>query len=1452
MNLDLLHDAHLHRNRLLRAAGQLLTTPPADPVLGEFLFAASGASAGPLHWLVYDGVSGQGTPALLWSVLAGLNRNETPTGLWTWSPAWRGAGSGDGEKAPFALGASAAFDSGGINRNRVQHLNADYLDGRGALEYLGTSAPSAGFVPVYGGTGQLAVADPSNDYDAVNKRTWQAGLTGMIVLAPCRVATTARFAGNRSGNVITATGVGAFVPDGVAVIAGDRVLLKDQGTGGTAVDNGVFVVTNPGGASVAAVLTRASDADSPGELTVGALVYIEAGTTNRATQWSCQHAPGETGGTIDINTQQQLWTKTFQQSAYTAGRGLVLNGLEFNFCQNADYTVGSLFWANAARTVTPLLPPASASNLFLRYSQILLMPEWAAITVAAISDWPNPILPGAAKTAGYHTRFGADAQTIENSLFADQAGTVVAPANTLAGATVGLGTASSPLMDVWSNLLRLKPTTGTTGTTAALLGTETSPTDSNLNHKRVVAWSTGEVKSWLNIQASDVGGVPTTRTLSIFGTAGQVTVGSGNTWDLSANRSWTIGLDLATLNGHWCTLHTDQSLSGKKAWYSVTADGSADLITVRVGESTEPTWKVKAGGSVLWGDGVAVASAAIDFASDRLRFSGKPVEFAPSAIIRATSALIGSGTPSTLLGLTINNDVQRVTAADLTSFVGDPYLPAGAVGYGASNDRLTGNAAVFHWDAVNRRLGVNTAPATETLDVLGSFKLANSVTSGTYPGLNASVTDTSASSANWTNRTLIGQSLAVLKSGAATYVTSGIVEGQRTAVNIANGSLSALFGHKLLIGVGQAVGGVTVDAVYGYYCQPSGASGSVGTVPTLYQFAAADRAAPWPQPVTHYAFRSANLTSASGATRTAGLALELSSSGSGERYNIYAPGTAANYLAGNLGLGVTTPAARLDFAVGTTVLAPARFAATSSTSSLLATPIAGALESRGDRLAFTDTTPTRRLLAYLDDTGFTNDVASRQEGGVVFGITDRISATLTADGYTEDLGADPFSVWVRFRVPTVFRGPNADSICGIGATATSTSSNGFILWIDSAGALKLTFYAAVPANTRVATASGFRTAYGGGIVDLVVVRDGATVPKIYVNGSPLTVSEGQTGSPPAWNFDIDSGFFLVGNTTGSNGSCTRFHRAAVFNRPLSQPEVLDLSRMGIASADQWGSTKPVFTDSFAAGVAGWVPTDAVNNTLAGAQTVNGSAGWATLTHSNVTGRADISRQNTGARINKTWGLRYRVWRATSEPGFFGVSVGLSSGASAKLAVAASTETQVLAFCTAPAQTGSPAIRIEPGTSAAATIADAIPVGAVYSVKDPTLYQVGAVVDLDLGIGCGSAFPDRSGRYHGAATGTTWTHYLPNCPVEMPSGSGTVSRGLRRYVQTIQAKDGDTVTVTHGLSTSNLTVSVWNATGQSVFAAVQRKVGSETTAIELGFALVGAPSTPVDFLVVIVG
>lgn len=64
--------------------------------------------------------------------------------------------------------------------------------------------------------------------------------------------------------------------DGVAVVAGDRVLVKDHEA---AAANGIYVVA-------IGVWTRATDADSGAKLNPGATVPVESGTVNADTQWT--------------------------------------------------------------------------------------------------------------------------------------------------------------------------------------------------------------------------------------------------------------------------------------------------------------------------------------------------------------------------------------------------------------------------------------------------------------------------------------------------------------------------------------------------------------------------------------------------------------------------------------------------------------------------------------------------------------------------------------------------------------------------------------------------------------------------------------------------------------------------------------------------------------------------------------------------------------------------------------------------------------------------------------------------------------------------------------------------------------------------------------------------------------------------------------------------------------
>ena len=76
---------------------------------------------------------------------------------------------------------------------------------------------------------------------------------------------------------IEASGNGLLSVDSTNVVAGDRILLKNQTT---TFQNGIYVVTDIGGVSAPAVVTRALDANAQGEIEAGAFTFIFEGNVN--------------------------------------------------------------------------------------------------------------------------------------------------------------------------------------------------------------------------------------------------------------------------------------------------------------------------------------------------------------------------------------------------------------------------------------------------------------------------------------------------------------------------------------------------------------------------------------------------------------------------------------------------------------------------------------------------------------------------------------------------------------------------------------------------------------------------------------------------------------------------------------------------------------------------------------------------------------------------------------------------------------------------------------------------------------------------------------------------------------------------------------------------------------------------------------------------------------------
>ncbi|NOT66361.1 MAG: head decoration protein [Methylotenera sp.] len=145
----------------------------------------------------------------------------------------------------------------------------------------------------------INLADPTLPQDAVTKAYADSLAQGYKWKEPVRVATTAN---------ITLSGIQTI--DGIAVIAGDRVLVKNQTTGS---QNGIYLAAS-------GAWTRAVDFDANAEV-VGASCFTSEGTTLGNTVWVMT-----TDAPITIATTALTFTQTNAGTSYTPGNGISITG----------------------------------------------------------------------------------------------------------------------------------------------------------------------------------------------------------------------------------------------------------------------------------------------------------------------------------------------------------------------------------------------------------------------------------------------------------------------------------------------------------------------------------------------------------------------------------------------------------------------------------------------------------------------------------------------------------------------------------------------------------------------------------------------------------------------------------------------------------------------------------------------------------------------------------------------------------------------------------------------------------------------------------------------------------------------------------------------------------------------------------------------------------------------
>lgn len=145
----------------------------------------------------------------------------------------------------------------------------------------------------------IGLSEPTGAQDAATKNYVDAAAQGYKWKEPVRAAST--------GNLTLS---GAQTVDGVAVVAGDRVLVRQQTT---ASQNGIYV-------AAAGAWVRATDFDANSEV-LGASCFVSEGTSLGNTVWVMT-----TDGPVTLSTTPLVFTQTNAGTTYTAGTGITISG----------------------------------------------------------------------------------------------------------------------------------------------------------------------------------------------------------------------------------------------------------------------------------------------------------------------------------------------------------------------------------------------------------------------------------------------------------------------------------------------------------------------------------------------------------------------------------------------------------------------------------------------------------------------------------------------------------------------------------------------------------------------------------------------------------------------------------------------------------------------------------------------------------------------------------------------------------------------------------------------------------------------------------------------------------------------------------------------------------------------------------------------------------------------
>jgi hypothetical protein len=321
-NHTFLGNIDLSKFQLLNAAIQNLASAPSSPAVGQIYFDTGDSTFygwDGAQWVALGSIGGGGGGIETVAVASangftGSSDDDPTDPTLTIGTSVSGLLKGNGTAVSAAVsGTDFAPATSGTGA-----LKGDGSGGFGAATINDLGSQTADYSANSHKITNLAT--PTNSADAATKAYVDALSQGLDFKSSVRVIVTT------NGTLATAYKNGASA-GGVTLATGDRILLAGQTTGS---ENGFYTV-NASGAP-----TRATDADASGEISKGAIVYVEAGT-NAGQLWVCSATastpwvPGsdsstwtQFGGAADIVAGNGL-TKSGNTLAVGAGTGMVAN-----------------------------------------------------------------------------------------------------------------------------------------------------------------------------------------------------------------------------------------------------------------------------------------------------------------------------------------------------------------------------------------------------------------------------------------------------------------------------------------------------------------------------------------------------------------------------------------------------------------------------------------------------------------------------------------------------------------------------------------------------------------------------------------------------------------------------------------------------------------------------------------------------------------------------------------------------------------------------------------------------------------------------------------------------------------------------------------------------------------------------------------------------------------------